>query len=180
MPKKVILQLATTIDGYIADEHGSVDWIDATVGFDLDWGYDQFMSSIDTIVMGATSYRDALKLSPTFPYAEKDNYILTHQDKTDLPKRHFINGSVVELVKKLRQGSGKGIWIFGGGSVIQPLIEADLIDEYQLFTAPVILGKGVSLFGQRTKPLLLQLKSTTVFGPGVMVTYERKKTTDSN
>ncbi|MFD1317559.1 dihydrofolate reductase family protein [Loigolactobacillus zhaoyuanensis] len=175
MPKKVILQLAMTVDGYIADENGSVDWIDQTVGFDLDWGYEQFMAGIDTIVMGANSYHDALKLSSTFPYAEKENYIMTHQAQPDLPKRHFVNSDVVELVQQLRQASGKAIWIFGGGSVIQPLIEADLIDEYQLFTAPVILGRGTPLFGHRTRPLLLQLKTTTVFGPGVMVTYERKQ-----
>ncbi|MFC6169511.1 dihydrofolate reductase family protein [Loigolactobacillus jiayinensis] len=175
MPKKVILQLAMTIDGYIADQNGSVDWIDATVGFDLDWGYDQFIAGIDTIVMGATSYHAALKMSPTYPYAEQENYILTHHPQPDQTKRHFVNGSVTDLVRNLRQGSGKAIWIFGGGSVIQPLIAADLIDEYQLFTAPVILGQGVPLFGHRPQPLLLQLKSTTVFGPGVMATYIRQQ-----
>ncbi|MFD0898080.1 dihydrofolate reductase family protein [Loigolactobacillus binensis] len=175
MTKKVILQLATTIDGYIADNNGSVDWIDQTVGFDLDWGFEQFMAGIDTIIMGATSYHTALTISAEFPYAEKEIYVLTHQKMTPVPKRHFISGDVVELVRHLRQQTGQAIWIFGGSAVIQPLIAADLIDEYQLFTAPVILGQGVPLFSQLKVPLLLQLKSTTVFGPGVMVTYERKK-----
>ncbi|GEO46961.1 dihydrofolate reductase family protein [Companilactobacillus kimchii] len=157
MTRKVILFIAETLDGYIAEENGNIDYLidnDFTSGEDNDREYEKLVKHVDSVVMGRKTYDQvANKLSPdSYPYDDFDNYIMTRQPIDDVGNLHFVDGDIVDLVKGLKnRSSNKDIWIIGGSSIIAPLVNSDLIDVYQIGIVPIILGKGIPLFSDKTK-----------------------------
>ena len=112
--KKVCLFIAMSLDGYIADSKGSVSWL-AGQGNDDDNidSYSEFMNDIDTVIMGWNTYHQIVtELSPDeWVYHDFTTYVVTNNPKISSDKIHFTNESPVELVKKLREENGKGLWI---------------------------------------------------------------------
>lgn len=159
--RRTILYLSLSLDGFIADAQGGVDWLGGErEDYPGDYGYAAFEETVDTIVMGRTTYDQiTTRLSPEqWPYPGLRCYVLTHRPVEDRPEATFLAASAEELIRTLREGTGrKDIWICGGGTVARQLIQADLIDVYWLCVLPVLLGDGVSLFqkGGPTIPLRL-------------------------
>mgnify|MGYP000465928516 FL=1 len=120
--KKISLFIAMSLDGYIADSKGSVEWLTGQ-GNDEDNidSYSEFVKDIDTVVMGWNTYHQIVtELSPNeWVYNDFTTYVVTHNQKTSSDKINFTNESSVDLVKKLREESGKDIWICGGATLIQ-------------------------------------------------------------
>ena len=120
--KKVSLFIAMSLDGYIADSGGSVEWLvgqgDGADNIDT---YSEFAKDIDTVIMGWNTYHQIVtELSPNeWVYNDFTTYVVTHNQKTSSDKINFTNESSVDLVKKLREESGKDIWICGGATLIQ-------------------------------------------------------------
>lgn len=165
MSRKVILFIAETLDGYIAKTDGSINFLldnDFTSGETKDREYEKLAKRIDTVVMGRKTYDQvANELAPdNYPYADFENYILTRREGNDVANIHFVDGDVVDLVKGLKkESSKKDIWIIGGSSIIAPLVNADLIDIYEIGIIPIVLGKGIPLFSEETKFKELNLES---------------------
>ena len=163
MSRKVILFIAQTLDGYIAEANGSVDFL--TNDFDLDEQYDEFISHIDTVVMGRKTYDQVVnELSPdAYPYVDFQNYILTTHPEDDTDATDyvtFVNQDVVDLVENLKkQPSDKDIWIVGGSTLVTPLVNANIIDVYEIGVVPVVLGSGIPLFNKEIKQTGLNLYS---------------------
>ncbi|KRO00115.1 dihydrofolate reductase family protein [Companilactobacillus kimchiensis] len=157
MTRKVILFIAETLDGYIAEADGNIDFLidnDFTSGETKDREYDKLAKRIDTVVMGRKTYDQvANELAPNnYPYTDFENYVLTRHSGDDIANIHFVNGDVVDLIRGLKkESSKKDIWIIGGSSVIAPLVNSDLIDEYQIGIIPIVLGSGIPLFSDKTK-----------------------------
>ena len=120
--KKISLFIAMSLDGYIADSKGSVEWLTGQ-GNDEDNidSYSEFVKDIDTVIMGWNTYHQIVtELSPNeWVYNDFTTYVVTHNQKTSSDKINFTNESSVDLVKKLREESGKDIWICGGATLIQ-------------------------------------------------------------
>lgn len=158
--RKVILFIAMSLDGYIADPAGGVSWL---AGQDADAetpdSYSDFIRGVDTVVMGRNTYQQIVtELSPSeWPYRGLTSYVLTHRPAPDTDGIRFVCESPAELVRRLRQTDGKDIWICGGASVIQPLVREDLIDRYHLTVIPTLLGGGLRLFGSMEQALPLRL-----------------------
>ncbi|ASZ09230.1 dihydrofolate reductase [Mesoplasma chauliocola] len=177
--KKIILYIAQSIDGFIAEEDGKIDFllntdIDANAENKEDYSYSKLMKDIDTILMGRKTYSQiSEELSPNdWPYNEKETIILTSktiQNKKDIK---FLNTDAIKLVNDLKIKKGKGIWILGGASVVNPLIENNLIDEYRITTIPIILGKGIYLFNQINK-LKLKVETTEIINGLVYTVYTK-------
>lgn len=175
MSRKVILYIAQSLDGCIADPHGKVDWLDEASAEDA--GYAAFAKTIDTVILGHRTYcqiRD--KLSPAiWPYAGMQSYVLTHQARSAQEGIRFVCQPVTALIHTLKQEQGKDIWICGGSDVIDQCVRADLIDEYHITTLPLILGGGIPLFksdGPMRRLKLLRVSSTSGL---VNMIYERKQ-----
>jgi len=175
MSRKVILYIAQSLDGCIADPHGKVDWLDEASAEDA--GYAAFARTIDTVILGHRTYcqiRD--ELSPAiWPYAGMQSYVLTHQDRPAQEGIRFVCQPVTALIHTLKQEKGKDIWICGGSDVIDQCVRADLIDEYHITTLPLILGGGIPLFksdGPMRRLKLLRVSTTS--GLANMI-YERKQ-----
>lgn len=175
--RKVSLFIAMSLDGYIADSNGSVDWLG---GQDNDKHnidvYSEFVKDMDTVVMGWNTYHQiSTELSPNeWVYDELITYVVTHNKKASSDKIHFTNENPVDLVEKLREEKGKGIWICGGANIIQQLIQEDLIDCYYLTVIPTILGSGIKLFENVGKEIKLRLRKTQTYNGMTDLIYTRR------
>ncbi len=175
--RTVTLYIAMSLDGYIADRSGSVNWLHGH-GPDEDNidTYSAFVKNMDTVVMGWNTYRQvAMELSPgEWPYRELTSYVITHRELPPADKIKFVKDNSCQIVRTLKQEQGKGIWICGGSSIIQPLIQNDLIDEYYISVIPTILGSGIRLFGEIPNERKLKLARTQTYNGITELVYVRR------
>lgn len=175
--RRVILYIAMSLDGYIADKNGGVDWLSGQDAEGEEEGtYSEFTQGIDTVVMGWNTYAQVkTELSPEiWPYEELTSYVITHRNEKSTDNIKFVGEEPCELIARLKEMSGKDIWICDGSSIIQPLICENLIDEYRVSVIPTILGNGISLFGNRETELQLRLKETKMYNGIVELVYTRR------
>ena len=161
--RKVILYIAMSLDGYIADESGGVDWLKGQDLENTDGGsYEGFVDSIDTVIMGRVTYDQVVNhLSPEqWPYEGKETYVMTRQRRQNQPGVTFTDWSPVDLIKALKQTNGKDIWICGGAHIAGHLMKENLVDRYCITIIPTILGGGVRLFQKKTPVIPLKLLET--------------------
>ncbi len=175
MSKKIVLYIAMSLDGYIADNNGNVDWLGGHTSEEVDYGYDAFIESIDTIVMGRVTYHQLIHdLCPdSWFYPNQKCYVVTSKQLKHDPNVEFTNKNVCDLVNDLKVQEGKDIWIIGGAKLIDPLIKANLIDEYIVTIIPTILGDGIKLFSN-SETIPLYLEKSEVFNGMAMLTYKRR------
>ncbi|GGC88719.1 dihydrofolate reductase family protein [Enterococcus wangshanyuanii] len=177
MSREIILYIAVSLDGFIAEMDGSIDFLGG--GAELledETSYQELMAKIDTVVMGRTTYDQVVnELAPDqYPYEEQTSYIITSRTEDSSENLIFTNQEPVELVKALAKEEGKAIWIVGGGSIIAPLVEANLIDTYIITTIPVMLGKGIPLFNEFNGPIKLTVEDVYVKNNMVYTTYSKR------
>lgn len=176
--RNAVLYIAVSLDGYIADSRGSVDWIgrqDCSV--ELRDTFSPFIEGIDTVVMGRRTY-DAITTELSvgcWPYGGAVTYVLTHRsDLDDTENIRFRSGDVCRLVDDLKREDGKGIWICGGADIVNQLMETDLIDVFHIAIIPVLLGGGKRLFDGRGGVVGLRLVRTEEYNGVVELVYCRR------
>ncbi|MEI5989714.1 hypothetical protein A5881_001207 [Enterococcus termitis] len=177
MSREVILYIAASIDGYIAEPDGSIDFLGGGIELvEEDTSYQELMGKIDTVVMGRTTYDQVVnELSPEqYPYEEQASYIITSHPDENTDKLFFTRKGPVELIQELKEQDGQAIWVVGGASIIAPLVEAKLIDTYILTTIPTILGKGIPLFNEFNGPVNLKVDQVYVKNDMVYTTYSAR------
>lgn len=166
-----------SLDGYIADKNGGVDWLSGhgNDGENID-AYSDFVKDIDTVLMGWNTYHQIVtELSPTeWVYDELTTYVVTHKKRTSSDKICFTDESPAQLVKRLREESGKDIWICGGANLIQQLVGEDIIDGYYITVIPTILGSGIRLFESAGHEIKLKLIRTQSYNGMTDLVYERR------
>lgn len=175
MSRKVILYIAQSLDGRIADCHGKVDWLNEAPA--QDDAYASFISGIDTVILGHRTYQQIRdELAPAiWPYAGMQSYVLTHHDELAQEGICFVCQPVTALIHALKQTQGKDIWICGGSDVIDQCVRADLIDEYHIATLPLILGGGMPLFKPDGPMRRLKLLRAGVDSDMVSAVYVRER-----
>ena len=174
--RKVILYIAMSLDGYIADKNGGVAWLAGQDAEVADEGtYSEFVQGIDTVVMGWNTYAQVrMELSPEWPYEEMESYVITHRNEKSTGNIKFVREEPCELIVRLKEMPGKDIWICGGSSIIQPLVREKLIDESRVSIIPTILGDGSPLFGDRETELQLRLNKTMMYNGIAELVYTRR------
>jgi dihydrofolate reductase len=180
--KKVILDLAVTLDGFIEGPNGEIDWCI----MDDDMDFDGFLSGIDTIFYGRVSYETWGNFQPdeNASTAEqmlwkgvhsKKKYVFSSQNKQD-NNAVFINSDIANRVNEIKKQPGKDIWLYGGASLIKTFIQLNLIDIYRISVHPTVLGNGKPLFEDLKERIELKLLKTNVFNSGVVqLIYEPNK-----
>lgn len=166
---KFRVYIAASVDGYIATEDGGVEWLEPFSGEGVDYGYDAFLASIDTIVMGRKSFDQVLGFGK-WPYPGKPSIVLTHRaaPRVDIPDIHFMNGEFGPLAEDIA-GQAKGdIWIMGGADVIRGFLEVGRVDKLEIFVMPVLLGRGIPLFLAADRPRPLKLVESHTWPEGVI------------
>lgn len=175
--KKVTLFIAMSLDGFIANSNGQVDWLQGQEpGADDMVSYERFIKDIDTVIMGWTTYEQiTTELSPkNWLYEDMSSYVLTHRHMSSSPNIKFVSRDVCALVRELKAAEGKGIWICGGASIIQPLIREGLIDRFHISIIPMLLGKGIRLFDSPDTQVALKLICTQSYNGITDVVYEQR------
>src|SRR5690348_4331202 len=158
--------VATSVDGLIADRFGNVDWLNPFFG--ADYGFHDFLDSIDTVVMGRRTYERLLTSSRNNPYEGKLVAVLS-RTRSSGPFAHlFWQGQVERLMLRLHDMGSKSLWIVGGGSVAGMFLEAGLLDEVRQFVMPLVLGSGTPLFGPLRQQSSLRLIDSQSFENGVL------------
>lgn len=171
--RKVVLYIGISLDGYIATKEDSLDWLLSTQGSG-DNGFGEFYDTVETIIMGRRTYDWIMEQeNGCFPYVGKECYVYTTQKSEDTEHVKFTSQSPEKLIASLNK-EGKKIWIVGGSQIIDLVRKENLIDEYILNIAPVILGSGIPLFCEREKENLVFDKVRT-FGQFVEVSYHVNK-----
>ena len=171
---KIVLYIAMSLDGYIAKEDGSIEWLENTGGDEVS-GYLDFYETIDTIIMGRKTYDQILTFGE-WVYKGKDTYVLT-SDISRVPEKpniEFRNDEIEDLTTELKQKSKSNIWLLGGAETVNAFLEKKLIDEYRIAIVPVILGTGIPLFTSGAEENL-DFKQVTEYDGIVELKYEKKK-----
>lgn len=173
-PRRILLDLAVTLDGFIEGKNGEVDWCI----MDPEMDFIQFLNGIDTILYGRKSYDLWGQYTPeTADESEKELWNVIHNKKKYVfsrtlkgidDKAIFINDDISEEVLKLKNSPGNDIWLYGGASLITTFIQLGLIDEFRLSVHPVVLGEGKPLFVDIKQRLNLTLAETKTFSSGVV------------
>lgn len=115
------------------------------------------------------------ELSPAeWIYANLTSYVITHRQLPSKKEIFFTGKAPSDLVRELKTKEGKGIWICGGASIAQQLIQNDLIDEYYISVIPTLLGSGIRLFGTTPDEIKLKLVSTQTYNGIVELIYTRR------
>ena len=142
--RKVILAVATSLDGYIARPDGGIDFLFTP----KDYPMMDFFNRVDTCIMGHKSFLKGLELGGgkigTFG---KIGYVMSRSEKPG--ERHgliFVNQSPKRLVEEIRSRKGKDIWLMGGGELTRSFLQDDLVDELSIGVIPTLLGSGIPLF----------------------------------
>lgn len=174
---RIVLYIATSLDGFIATTEGGLDWLhpfgDATAGFGA------FMASTVASIMGRRTYEFVRGFAPPGG-GDTPTYVLTTHPIADAPRGvHSYSGPVGPLADLARSQAEQGqrlgdIWLVGGGQAVAAFHAAGLIDLYRIFLLPVTLGQGVPLFASGS-PLTrsLRLRRTHAFASGAIeIEYE--------
>jgi len=168
--KKIIVYIASSLDGYIARENGDIDWLPENTAS----GYDEFYKTIDTVVMGKNTYKQVLTFGE-YPYKDKSSYVFTrNNDQTKDENTEFVS-DVDKFVKKNISNSEKNIWLVGGAEIISSFLNRGFVDEIILSIIPVVLGKGISLFKNIQNEVKLELIKTTDYDKLVELHYRVTK-----
>ncbi len=145
MQPRVSVYLAVSLDNFIARDDGSLDWLadvqDAGGG---DYGYADFMDTIDAVVLGRATY-DAVRTFDTWPFAGRRVIVLTNRPLAATFGEEVYAGALAPLIAALGRDGVRRVYLDGGATIRQGLDE-DLIDDLTLSIIPVVLGTGRPLF----------------------------------
>jgi dihydrofolate reductase len=173
---KVQYFTACTLDGYIADENNSLDWLFEVPHEEEDRFWDEWFPSVGGLVMGATTYEWMLAHAGPDPwrryYGERPGWIFAHRELPSIPgvEIAFVQGDVrpvyEEIAKRL---SGANLWLVGGGDLVGQFHDAGLLDEIILGMTPVTLGRGAPLLPRRITSKHLAFRSAELIGQRIRI-----------
>lgn len=174
---RISVYIATSLDGYIARENGDIDWLDSINSEGEDYGYNDFIESVDMLVMGRKSFEKVLTFGD-WPYGEQRVVVLSASLKVipeGLPETvSLMKGSPEEIVRQLDK-EGIGHVYLDGGLTIQQFLRAGLVDEMIISTIPVLIGAGIALFGELAQDMVFDHMETKTFKSGLVQSRYRKK-----
>jgi dihydrofolate reductase len=166
--RKVILYIAMSLDGYIAKQNDDISFLSVVEQKGEDYGYAEFIKTVDTVIWGRKTYDKILSFGIKFPHPDKKVYVLT---RTPRPKKLnviFYSDGLKELIEALKSQNGKNIYVDGGAEIVNELMKENLIDEFIISIIPVFLGSGIPLFQQGRPESGLVLNKSTQFEKGLV------------
>lgn len=173
--RKIVCYIAISLDGYIATEDDSLEWL-MKVEMEGDAGYAEFMESIDTVVMGRRTYDWVVEAEEgKLPYPDKECYVFSSKESGQKGHVKFTNEAIGQFAENLKRQPGKDIWVVGGGNLVHGFLKERLIDEFIISIAPTLIGKGIPLFQELDFEIEYHLKKVGQSGQFAQLHYELKK-----
>lgn len=178
MNKKNSVFIATSLDGYISDKEGGIDWLHSIPNPENDdMGYVTFTNEIDALVMGRTTFETVCSFDVAWPY-EKPVFVLSNT-MNEIPESHqgkafLVKGTLSEILEHIHSKDYHRLYI-DGGTTIRNFLKADLIDEMVITTIPILLGGGSPLFSELPKEQAFELVKSKVFLSQVVQSHYKRK-----
>lgn len=167
---KVSIYIASSIDGYIARKDESLDWLDRVGGYDEDYGFKKFLSSIDGLIIGRKTYEVATTVAD--PYPGKKVVILSQTLKEVKENMELYSGDLIQLLSKMYKEGIKHIWVDGGVTLSQ-FLASRIVDTMTVSIIPIVLGDGIPLFNTMNQEIPCRLISSKSYPSGlVQISYE--------
>jgi dihydrofolate reductase len=168
--RKIILQLAISLDGFIEGPNGEYDWCYT----DQDYGMTDFFKRVDSVFIGRKSYEMSLGMETAdnswMPKLKE--YVFSNTITSVKEGAFLVKGNIKSEIEKIKEEPGKDIWLFGGASLTKALINERLVDEMSLAVHPILLGAGKLLFTDIQERIKLELTNSKSYSSGlVMLTY---------
>jgi dihydrofolate reductase len=173
---------ATTIDGFIADENDSLEWLFEVERGGGDGGYGEFFASVGAMAMGATTYQWVIDHEDLVGdpdkwrgwYGDTPCWVFTHASLPAIPGAPitFVEGDVAPVhARMFEAAAGKNVWLVGGGDLVGQFADRQLLDEILVGIAPVTLGAGAPLLPRRLTASQLELVAVARDAQFARLTY---------
>ena|SRR5690625_2046153 len=168
--RRVRYQVASSLDGYIADEDGGYDWIVVDEEIDFSALYGQF----DTLLMGRKTYEELRESLEGMPEIREREVIVFSSTLGDAEVDHRLvrPDEAGTVVGELKEREGKDIWLYGGGELFRSLLKAGVVDTIELAIIPVLLGKGRPFLPKTEQMWPLRLTGQHVYRQSGIVLLE--------
>lgn len=164
---KASVFVGTSLDGFIARTNGSFDFLPPGGG--EPHGYDEFMATVDALVIGRNTFETVLTL-PSWPYGGKNVFVLSTRELPPVPVGAVVErmaGDPSDIVSRLSARGVRHIYV-DGGITIQRFLRAGLIQRLTITRVPVLIGSGIPLFGVIERDLLLRHVATRQYASGLV------------
>ena len=175
MSRKVVLYIAMSVDGYIAKPDNNLDFLSIVEKEGEDYGYVDFVNSIDTVIMGRKTYSWLMTQVPEFPHTDKQTYIITRTPQPAIDDLQFYTGDLKTLINSLKSKKGKDIFCDGGAEIVHEFLKHDLIDELIISVIPIMVGNGTKLFKDDRPELKLTFITSKQFEKGLVQLYYKRE-----
>jgi dihydrofolate reductase len=181
---RVVYYTAASLDGFIADEHHSLDWLFEVPHADDDGSWDSFIGGVGPMAMGATTYQWILDRYPEMLegperwrefYDDRPCWVFAHRDLPPLPGVDVtvVAGDVRPAYDAMvAVAGGRDVWIVGGGDLVGQFDDVGLLDEIRMHLTPVVLGAGAPLLPRRITSSRLRFREATHSGQRVNITLD--------
>jgi dihydrofolate reductase len=166
--RKVMLYISMSLDGYIATKDNSIEFLSMVEQEGEDYGYNDFIQSVDAVIIGRKTYEKVIALGYAYPHTDLDVYIMTKTAKPSIGNFKFYTGDLTQLVNNLKSQAGKNIYCDGGAEIANELMKNNLIDGYIISVIPILLGDGIRLFKDGRHEQRLELISSKQYGKGLI------------
>ncbi|MTI16547.1 dihydrofolate reductase [Rhodobacteraceae bacterium RKSG542] len=168
--------IATSLDGYVARKDHSLDWLMKQPQGPDDTGYEAFVETIDGLVMGRGSY-ETVKGFGTWPYTKPVVVLSKTLSQSDVPAELQDKVRTVDLSPKaamdMLHAEGWTKAYVDGGRLVQSFMREGLIEELVITTIPILIGQGISLFGELPQDIDLELVSSKVLNENMVQSHYR-------
>ena len=167
--RKIIVNIATSADGYVARPDGNLDWLTerpAPKGF---YGLPEFERSTDAKILGRKTFDRSLQMGARFS-ADAVHYVFSRRPPpASAPAGvNFVTESIGVFAERLRTQAGKNVWMMGGGEIIGSFLDEAAIDEFIITVVPTFIGEGIRLLAPRQREVTLRLLGVQQFPNGVV------------
>ena len=174
--RKIIVNIATSADGYVARMDGNLDWLTgrpAPKGF---YGLPKFSRSVDAKILGRKTFEASVKMGARFR-ANDVHYVFSRRPPASVPAGvQFVTEPIRAFAERMRKQAGKNIWMMGGGGIIGAFLDEEAIDEFIISVVPTFIGEGIPLIAPRHREVPLRLLALRRFPDGVVqVHYELRR-----
>lgn len=174
--RKVVLYIAMSLDGYIARENDDIDWLSMVESPGEDYGYGEFVRTVDTVIMGRKTYDKVCSFGVEFPHKGRKCYVLSRTKSGMNGDVEYYSSGLENLITDLKNREGGNIFIDGGAETVNELLRIDGIDEFIVSILPIFLGDGIRLFKDGRPEQKLKLLGSTEYGTGlVKLRYEKMR-----
>jgi len=163
---KITSYIACSVDGYIAKEDGSLEWLDCAHLPNEDYGFQEFFSSLDAIVMGRKTYEKIMTFEK-WPYSGKKVVVMSSVLQNVHEEAQLSKATPSEVIAKLHEENFRHVWI-DGGITVSAFLQSGLIDRLIISIIPTLLGSGIPLFNPMDRPINCKLITSKAYASGLV------------